>query len=337
MSNVITYQRFWMRRDTASNWASANPTLAAGEWGVEIDDADQTVTRFKLGDGVTSWSSLSYKDSGSGTSTFFRRDDLTATGGETVISLDKEPSAFSLELYKNRQLMYLSEYSFSSTTCNLYSPASSGDVYSVIYAAQEQPGASTIYSTAELTKFNPLTLSPLGSLSGNDRILGASSSGTYANCKSLARVVGNVYFSASASRNGSANWGVGICDVTLGSTNANWAGSGNSAAIWQEGRVYQSGSATHNMTALPVSAQVQIAVVSSNRRYWIRVNGGAWVGGGNPETNTLPTGTLPGSGDIFICASIDSTGSPTGTIQLPSSAANVTGTVPVGFSTGLQA
>lgn len=47
--------RIQLRRDTAANWTSANPTLAAGEMGVETD-TDQ----FKIGDGTTAWSSLSY-------------------------------------------------------------------------------------------------------------------------------------------------------------------------------------------------------------------------------------------------------------------------------------
>lgn len=43
------------RRDTAANWASANPVLAAGEMGVETD-----TRKYKLGDGATAWSSLAY-------------------------------------------------------------------------------------------------------------------------------------------------------------------------------------------------------------------------------------------------------------------------------------
>lgn len=43
------------RRDTAANWASANPTLAAGEIGLETD-TKQT----KIGDGTTAWNSLAY-------------------------------------------------------------------------------------------------------------------------------------------------------------------------------------------------------------------------------------------------------------------------------------
>lgn len=44
-----------LRRDTASNWTSANPTLAAGELGLETD-----TDRYKIGDGSTAWTSLSY-------------------------------------------------------------------------------------------------------------------------------------------------------------------------------------------------------------------------------------------------------------------------------------
>jgi hypothetical protein len=59
MADVITFQRFWMRRDTAANWTSANPVLAAGEIGVEL----QTVPdahKMKIGDGTTAWNSLPY-------------------------------------------------------------------------------------------------------------------------------------------------------------------------------------------------------------------------------------------------------------------------------------
>lgn len=43
------------RRDTAANWTSANPTLLAGEIGVETDTG-----LLKIGDGSTAWTSLDY-------------------------------------------------------------------------------------------------------------------------------------------------------------------------------------------------------------------------------------------------------------------------------------
>jgi len=47
--------RIQVRRGTASQWTSANPTLAAGEMGVESD-----TNLFKFGNGSTAWASLAY-------------------------------------------------------------------------------------------------------------------------------------------------------------------------------------------------------------------------------------------------------------------------------------
>jgi hypothetical protein len=52
-----------IRRGTAAQWTSANPTLASGEFGYETDTG-----KFKLGDGSTAWNSLGYKASGTVTS-----------------------------------------------------------------------------------------------------------------------------------------------------------------------------------------------------------------------------------------------------------------------------
>jgi len=50
-----------LRRDTASNWATVNPTLASGEPGLETD-----TLKIKYGNGSTAWNSLSYSAGGSG-------------------------------------------------------------------------------------------------------------------------------------------------------------------------------------------------------------------------------------------------------------------------------
>jgi hypothetical protein len=48
-----------VRRGTAAQWTSANPTLAAGEWGFETDTA-----KVKIGNGSTAWNSLGYQGAG---------------------------------------------------------------------------------------------------------------------------------------------------------------------------------------------------------------------------------------------------------------------------------
>ncbi|MDD5511998.1 MAG: hypothetical protein PHI12_14515, partial [Dehalococcoidales bacterium] len=44
-----------LHRDTATNWTTADPTLATGEPGFETDTG-----KFKIGDGVSAWTALPY-------------------------------------------------------------------------------------------------------------------------------------------------------------------------------------------------------------------------------------------------------------------------------------
>ena len=73
-----------IRRDTAANWTSANPTLAQGELGLETD-----TDKFKVGDGSTAWTSLGYLINTSGYASYA---DTTANftgtlqnGGSNVV------------------------------------------------------------------------------------------------------------------------------------------------------------------------------------------------------------------------------------------------------------
>jgi hypothetical protein len=62
-----------LRRDTAANWTSANPTLALGEFGMETD-----TMLYKIGDGTTAWNSQSYAEL-AGTDVFTINEVSTAT------------------------------------------------------------------------------------------------------------------------------------------------------------------------------------------------------------------------------------------------------------------
>ena len=63
-----------LRRDTASNWTSNNPTLAAGEFGWESD-----TNKFKIGTGSANWQSLGYASSGDEAGITFVGDDSSGT------------------------------------------------------------------------------------------------------------------------------------------------------------------------------------------------------------------------------------------------------------------
>jgi hypothetical protein len=63
-----------LRRDTAANWTSVNPTLAQGEVGAETDTG-----KLKVGNGSAAWNSLSYSPN---SFTVSQISDLTASAAE---------------------------------------------------------------------------------------------------------------------------------------------------------------------------------------------------------------------------------------------------------------
>lgn len=56
---VCAATQIQLRRGAAANWTSVNPILAQGEVGYETD-----TNKFKIGDGVSNWTSLGYFSSG---------------------------------------------------------------------------------------------------------------------------------------------------------------------------------------------------------------------------------------------------------------------------------
>lgn len=74
-----------IRRDTASNWTSTNPTLASGELALETDTG-----KLKAGDGSTAWTSLSYYTLG--TSGFAPLASPTFTGTVTGPTINASTS-----------------------------------------------------------------------------------------------------------------------------------------------------------------------------------------------------------------------------------------------------
>lgn len=51
----MSYKKIILRRDTAANWSSLNPTLSLGELGYETD-----TNKLKIGNGSSAWNSLAY-------------------------------------------------------------------------------------------------------------------------------------------------------------------------------------------------------------------------------------------------------------------------------------
>lgn len=81
-----------VRRDTAANWTSVNPVLNAGEQGFETNTG-----KFKIGDGSTAWTSLTYVTDGSKLTGTITPSDDTVTSAKivdgTIVNADINASA----------------------------------------------------------------------------------------------------------------------------------------------------------------------------------------------------------------------------------------------------
>ena len=80
--------RIQLRRGTSSQWDTANPTLAAGEIGIETD-----TNTFKFGDGVTAWNSLDYALSNTVDDYILLSEKGVANGVATLDGSGKVPYA----------------------------------------------------------------------------------------------------------------------------------------------------------------------------------------------------------------------------------------------------
>jgi hypothetical protein len=106
--------RIQVRRGTASEWTSANPTLAAGEMGVETD-----TRKIKIGTGSTAWTSLSYIASDAPGITEIAQDAIDTAlsmgagltksynDGTNTISLNIDSSVVALKSYVDDQITAL--------------------------------------------------------------------------------------------------------------------------------------------------------------------------------------------------------------------------------------
>jgi hypothetical protein len=106
--------RIQVRRGTASEWTSANPTLAAGEMGVETD-----TRKIKVGTGSTAWTSLAYIASDAPGITEIAQDAIDSAlsmgagltksynDGTNTISLNIDSSVVALKSYVDDQITAL--------------------------------------------------------------------------------------------------------------------------------------------------------------------------------------------------------------------------------------
>jgi len=100
----MAFIRLQLRRDTAANWTSANPTLAEGEIGIETD-----TEQFKIGNGADAWDDLIYAGI---------QGDTGPAGadGKTILSGAVDPTTEGVD----------GDFYINTATSTLFGPKASG-------------------------------------------------------------------------------------------------------------------------------------------------------------------------------------------------------------------
>ena len=123
--SVVT--QIQVRRGTAAQWTSTNPTLASGEWGYETDTG-----LAKIGDGSTAWTSLGY------------------FGGSSTLDFNEETASYTLVLADASKVVEMNVVSANTLTV----PPNSSVAYDVgaqITILQTGAGQTTLTQGAGVT------------------------------------------------------------------------------------------------------------------------------------------------------------------------------------------
>lgn len=168
-----------VRRGTAAQWTSANPTLAAGEQGFETD-----TNKIKIGTGSTAWTSLPYLATGSvGTvtsvtaGTGLSGGTITSTG---TIAIDSTVATLTdTQTLTNKSLVtpkITLSYS-AKTTAYTFASGDEGNVFSMNAATAQQFNIPTdaTFNFAIGTQFNVFWITGAG-----QPTIGATTPGTTA-------------------------------------------------------------------------------------------------------------------------------------------------------------
>ena len=120
-----------LRRDTASNWTSADPTLAAGEFAIETD-----TDKYKIGDGSTAWTSLGYSSLPSNV--------LPLTGGAMTGAITTNSTFDGVDIATRDAVL-----TSTTTTANAALPKAGGTLSGAIVGADQIISAPVLQDVGE--------------------------------------------------------------------------------------------------------------------------------------------------------------------------------------------
>ena len=209
-----------LRRGTASQWTSANPILAEGEMGVELDTG-----KWKFGNGTSTWSILSY---GSGAALLDAdKGDITVSGTGTVWTIDTGAVTYA----KMQAASTTSRLLGASTTSTTIQELTLGTGLSLSGTTLSATGATvadadygniTVSGTGTVWTIDNgvVTYAKMQAASASSRVIGSSSTSTSLTELTLGTGLSLSGTTLSATGTGITDGDKG--DITVSSTGSVW-------------------------------------------------------------------------------------------------------------------
>jgi hypothetical protein len=269
-----------IRRGTAANWTSANPTLAEGELGYETDTG-----KLKAGDGSTAWTGLDYV-SGTGSISDVVSDTTPQLGGDLDVNGNAIVSA------SNGDIEITPNGTGSIILGGLTWPSADGTANQVLKTAGD--GTLSFGDASSVAALNDLTDVSVGSEAPSDVLVYRSGSGWINDPLDYTEITSNVG-SGSADHSGGTVAAGSITDVIALTnteyTNLTGGADSNTLYVITDGTTSIADSDDVTITGTP--SDHSFLVYDSATSDWInRAAADARADMGANDASNITTGTL---------------------------------------------